>query len=57
METTKKPGRPSKPANERHGMFVGVKLTKGQAEKLTAKAQSAGVGVSTYIRDRLLKLK
>lgn len=57
METTKRPGRPAKPANERHGMFVGVKLTKGQAEKLTAKAQSAGVGVSTYIRERLLKLK
>lgn len=57
METTKRPGRPSKPANEKKHVPIRVMLTEDQAARLAAKAQDADMGVSAFVRSKLLKLK
>jgi hypothetical protein len=55
-ETTTKRGR-GRPAKESRSTAVKVFFTPQQAEKIASRAAAAGLPVSTFIRQQVLKLR
>jgi len=50
-----KPGRPEKPASERHTVPVKVYLTDAEKLALSQAAHAVGLGLSEYVRSRVLQ--